>query len=279
MRTLLSLGLVLGIGIMGQGCVKQALYDAALSDIATRDADLEARASELQACRDELATTQGDLARRTNELNHCDAKTQQLATERDELVADMSAKSKEAKSLARSLDETRQAMEAMRARQSAAEERNRIYRQLLDRFRSMIDAGTLDVSIERGRLVINLKQDILFGSGSSQVETAGKQTLLDVAAALAEFPDRMFQVEGHTDNVPIATSRFPSNWELSTARATSVVKILIEGGVQPTNLSAAGYGEFQARASNDETEGKALNRRIEIVMLPSLQAVPDAETR
>ncbi len=279
MRTLLSLGLILGIGLMSQGCVKKALYESALSDIAARDSDLASRAEELQGCRTDLATTQGDLARRTNELNHCDAKTQQLASERDELVTEMSAKSKEAKSLARSLDETRQAMEEMRARQTAAEERNRIYRQLLDRFRSMIDAGTLDVSIERGRLVINLKQDILFGSGSSQVESQGKQTLLEVAAALAEFPDRMFQVEGHTDNVPIATSRFPSNWELSTARATSVVKILIEGGVQPGNLSSAGYGEFQPRASNDETEGKALNRRIEIVMLPSLQAVPDAEAR
>ena len=175
----------------------------------------------------------------------------------------MSAKSKEARLLAQSLDETRQAMEAMRARQSAAEERNRIYRQLLDRFRSMIDAGTLDVSIERGRLVINLKQDILFGSGSSQVETVGEETLLEVASALSEFPNRMFQVEGHTDNVPIATARFPSNWELSTARATSVVKILIEGSVQPGNLSAAGYGEFQARAENDSDEGKAAKRDCE----------------
>ncbi len=279
MRTFLSLGLLLVIGLMSQGCVKKALYEAALTDIADRDAELASLAEDLEGCKAELATTQGDLARRTGELNNCDAKALQLAAERDELIADMSAKSKEAKSLARSLEETRQAMEEMRARQSAAEERNRIYRQLLDRFRSMIDAGTLDVSIERGRLVINLKQDILFGSGSSQVETAGKETLLEVAAALAEFPDRMFQVEGHTDNVPIATSRFPSNWELSTARATSVVKILIEGGVQPGNLSAAGYSEFQARAENESPEGKALNRRIEIVMLPSLQAVPDAEAR
>ncbi len=279
MRTLLSLALLALVGTMGQGCVKQALYDAALSDIATRDSDLAAQAEELAACRADLATTQGDLARRTGELNDCDARALQLASDRDELVADMSQKSKEAKLLAKSLDETRQAMEAMRTRQSAAEERNRIYRQLLDRFRSMIDAGTLDVSIERGRLVINLKQDILFGSGSAKVEDAGKQTLLEVAAALAELADRMFQVEGHTDDVPISTSRFPSNWELSTARATSVVMILIEGGVQPENLSSAGYGEFQPRASNDDDDGKALNRRIEIVMLPSLQAVPDAEAR
>ena len=279
MRRFLSLGLLLLIGVMSQGCVKKALYEAALSDIAGRDAELAALAADLGGCQGDLATTQGDLARRTGELNNCDARALQLAEERDELITDMSAKSKEARLLAKSLDETRQAMEAMRARQSAAEERNRIYRQLLDRFRSMIDAGTLDVSIERGRLVINLKQDILFGSGSSQVETAGKETLLEVAAALSEFPDRMFQVEGHTDDVPIATARFPSNWELSTARATSVVKILIEGSVQPGNLSAAGYGEFQARAANDSDEGKALNRRIEIVMLPSLQAVPDAEAR
>ena len=278
MRTVLSVTLLVLVGTLGQGCVKQALYESALVDIADRDTQLAAKAAEMEGCLGDLATTQGDLARRTGELNGCDARALQMAADRDELVAQMGQKTKETKVLENSLVETKKAMEAMRARQNAAEERNRIYRQLLDRFRAMIDAGTLDVSIERGRLVINLKQDILFKSGSAEVGDEGQGTLLEVAAALAEFPDRIFQVEGHTDNVPISTARFASNWELSTARAISVVEILIEGEVQPANLSGAGYGEFQPRTSNDEDDGKALNRRIEIVMLPTVQEVPYSET-
>ena len=87
---------------------------------------------------------------------------------------------------------------------------------------------------------------------------------------LKQFSDRRFQIEGHSDNVPIKSARFPSNWELSTARALSVVHLLTEMGVTPENVSAAGFGEFRPRADNETEEGKQLNRRIEIVMLPNL---------
>ena len=75
---------------------------------------------------------------------------------------------------------------------------------------------------------------------------------------------------GHTDDVPIHTARFPSNWELSTSRALAVVHLLTDMGVTPENLSAAGFGEFRPRADNESDEGRKLNRRIEIVMLPNL---------
>jgi chemotaxis protein MotB len=77
--------------------------------------------------------------------------------------------------------------------------------------------------------------------------------------------------------VPISTAQFPSNWELSSARALSVVRVLIDAGVSPENLSGAGYGEFQPVASNDDREGRRLNRRIEIVMLPNLDVIADTE--
>jgi chemotaxis protein MotB len=124
-------------------------------------------------------------------------------------------------------------------------------------------------------MVIDLKQDILFPSGSATLSEIGIETLREVADALAEFKDRSFQVEGHTDNVPIKNDRFPSNWELSTARAVSVVKLFVERGMTPENLSAAGFGEFQPRADNAGADGRALNRRIEVVMVPDLQALPD----
>ena len=155
-------------------------------------------------------------------------------------------------------------------------ERNRIYEDVLGRFRSLIDAGRLSVSISRGRLVINLPQDILFASGSATLGRDGRQTVAEVASVLAEIEDRRFQVEGHTDNVPISTAQFPSNWELSAARALSVVKILVEQGVAPDNVSGAGYGEYHPVATNTTPDGRRLNRRIEIVMLPNLDVIAES---
>ena len=139
----------------------------------------------------------------------------------------------------------------------------------------MIDGGQLDVRIQRGRMVIDLKQDILFPSGKAVLSPLGEDTLGKVAQVLATFPKRSFQVEGHTDNVPIKTDRFSSNWELSTARAVAVVKLFVARGLSPERVSAAGYGEHQPRADNASAEGQALNRRIEVVMLPDLQSLPD----
>jgi chemotaxis protein MotB len=292
MKTRILLPLLALSVLLLPGClVKKVLYDAALTTIDEQDSELNALAEQLGSCEASLAQTRGDLDRTGADLAACDDRARKVGGERDALVAevqalreallkkgaDLTRATAEADLLSQSLEETRRAMGEMRTRQDAAEERNRIYAQLLDRFRAMIDAGTLDVSIERGRIVINLKQDILFESGSATVGAEGKQTLLEVAAALAELSDRHFQVEGHTDNVPIATARFPSNWELSTARSTSVVMILVEGGVAPTTVSAAGFGAFHPRADNETPEGKALNRRIEIIMVPDLQTLPDPD--
>ena len=94
---------------------------------------------------------------------------------------------------------------------------------------------------------------------------------------LATLADRRFQVAGHTDDVPIDTDRFPSNWELSTARALEVTRFLIGHGLKSTNVSAAGYAEFDPVASNADPHGRAKNRRIEITLQPNIDemvAVP-----
>ncbi len=290
-RVLCLLPLMTSLVLLPGCLVKKKDLDAALATIADQETELDGLAAQLDDCEASLEQCRGDLERTQGDLAACDARAADLTTARDGLAAegealrqalkkrgaDLSRLTQEADMLSQSLLETQRAMEEMRAREAAAEERNRIYAQLLDRFQEMIDAGTLDVSIEDGRIVINLKQDILFDSGDHRVGDEGKETLVEVAAALAEFPDRSFQVEGHTDDVPIQTARFPSNWELSTARSTSVVKLLIEGGVLPANVSSAGFGEFRPRADNETDEGKALNRRIEIIMVPQLQQLPDPD--
>ncbi len=148
--------------------------------------------------------------------------------------------------------------------------RNEIYAQFVNRLQSMIDGGQLTVSIDGGRIVINLPNDVLFNTGSANLNTEGKQAMMQIGEVLSQFSDRRFQVEGHTDNVPIKSARYPSNWELSTARALAVLHLQTEMGVAPENISAAGFGEFRPKADNKTEEGRRLNRRSEIVMLPNL---------
>ena len=158
----------------------------------------------------------------------------------------------------------------LRKIEAETKRRNEIYAQFVNRLQSMIDGGQLTVSIDAGRIVINLPNNVLFNSGSANLNAEGKKALAQIGDVLKQFSDRRFQIEGHSDNVPIKSARFPSNWELSTARALAVVHLLTEMGVTPENVSAAGFGEFRPRADNETEEGRQLNRRIEIVMLPNL---------
>lgn len=156
-----------------------------------------------------------------------------------------------------------------------AKKRLEMFQNMLAKFKSLIEAGKLKVKIRDGKMVLELPSAVLFPSGSAVLSEEGQATLAEVAPVLSSIPDREFQIVGHTDNVPIKTKKFPSNWELSTARAVSVVKFLQEHGVSPEQISAGGYSEYKPVADNETTEGKAENRRIEIVVMPNLEELPD----
>ena len=128
--------------------------------------------------------------------------------------------------------------------------------------------------VRDGRMIIALESDVLFDSGKTVIKPAGQTALAKVAQVLAGITDRKYQVAGHTDDVPIHSARFPSNWQLSTSRAVEVVNFLITSGMKAQQLSAAGYGEFDPVAPNDTPENRALNRRIEIVLEPNLADLP-----
>ncbi|NJK89848.1 MAG: OmpA family protein, partial [Myxococcales bacterium] len=136
----------------------------------------------------------------------------------------------------------------------------------------MIDAGQLEVVRRDGRMMLKLPDEILFPSGSKQLKKGGRDALIQVASVLQEVgSDRQFLVAGHTDNVPVKRGgRFKNNWELSTARATTVVDLMVEQGVAPNQLAAAGYGEFDPIASNDSAEDRQKNRRLEIILMPRI---------
>ena len=124
------------------------------------------------------------------------------------------------------------------------------------------------VSTPRG-IVISLPEAGSFPPGRADLSPAVEEVMRSLAATLRGVP-RALRIEGHTDDVPIRTAMFASNWELSTARATRVLQFLIEdGAIDPTRLSAAGYGQYQPRLANDSAEARARNRRVDIVVLPS----------
>jgi chemotaxis protein MotB len=153
------------------------------------------------------------------------------------------------------------------------------HQSLEDEMRSALESKDVTISQLQGRLTVNILDRILFDSGEADLKPAGAAVLRKVAAILAQHTNLMVHVVGHTDNVPIrasARSRFPSNWELSTARATAAVRFLTENaGVDPRRLGAVGYGEFRPVADNSTAEGRARNRRIAITILSEEMAGAD----
>jgi chemotaxis protein MotB len=127
--------------------------------------------------------------------------------------------------------------------------------------------GKIVVSQEEDGISIRLADNLIFPTASADIRPDALP-LLDIAAAVINELDREVRVEGHTDNVPVTTERYASNWELSSARATAVLRYLVDDGdVDPTTVFAAGYGEFRPVASNLTPEGRALNRRADLVIL------------
>jgi chemotaxis protein MotB len=133
------------------------------------------------------------------------------------------------------------------------------------------NSDELSVEIKDGKVYVSMTDKLLFKSGSASVEAKGKEAIKVLADVLNKNQDIDILVEGHTDNVPIHTAIYQDNWDLSVARATSIVRILTtEYKITPTRLTASGRGEFSPRALNETTQGKARNRRTEIILSPKL---------
>jgi chemotaxis protein MotB len=218
--------------------------------------DLEqARASDSASAQEEIAKLQQQAA-------SMEAEAAQLAKEREQL-------SQEQARLAATLDRERAAKEA---KEAEIKRLTRTQEELSKSLQDEISKGNITVQQVRDRLTINLVDQVLFDSGQTEVKPAGQKVLKQVSDLLKTVTDKQIRIEGHTDNVPISVklqSRYKTNWELSTARATAVVRYLIDqDGVDPRQLSAAGYADTQPVASNDTEKGRSANRRIEIVLYP-----------
>lgn len=158
-------------------------------------------------------------------------------------------------------------LEAQRLREQKEFEDAR--RMMESQLRSEIDGDKISLRLDEAGLAIILSDDILFDSGKADVKAKAYPVLDYLIKVINEkVPSKNIGVTGHTDNVPIKFSGWKSNWELGSARATNVLYYLENNGISPKRLSATGYGEHRPIASNDTAEGRAKNRRVEIVILP-----------
>lgn len=139
----------------------------------------------------------------------------------------------------------------------------------------------VDLEIEARGLIIRFPDNVLFDSGSADIKKEALDSLTAIGSVLdkKEYQSSSIRVEGHTDNVPISTAKYPSNWELSTARSTNVIKYLISNvSIDPNRLAASGYGEYHPIASNADNVGKAKNRRVDIVVLSTLETSTEPQS-
>lgn len=134
-----------------------------------------------------------------------------------------------------------------------------------------MDDQDIQINVEKGVVFVSISDNLLFGSGQYQLTDRAKEVLGKVAKVIKAKPDFEFMVEGHTDNVPISKDCFEDNWDLSTKRATSVVRVLQnEYNVEPSRMVAAGRGEYVPLESNEDKLGRSRNRRTKIIVLPKL---------
>jgi chemotaxis protein MotB len=183
-----------------------------------------------------------------------------LRTERDTLRTERDALRSRETELSSAVAERDARIAAMRAMQESLEEQ----------LRGEIASGDVTIEQSDGRIAVRLADQILFAPGHAELSERGRAVIRRVSVSLARMQDRMIQVEGHTDSTPLAgeaLQRFPSNWELSTARATTVVRFLSEEtGLPGERLIAAGFGEFRPVADNATAAGRRRNRRIELTL-------------
>lgn len=192
----------------------------------------------------------------------------------NELNGKLGIANTERSALEGSMADMKKALEEMQKRKLETEKRLGEFRELTNKFGKLVNAGKLSVKVVNGRMVVALSTDILFSSGSAKLSSEGTTAIKEVAALLKGLEGRNFQIEGHSDNVPIKTSVYPSNWELASARALTVVKTMLDAGLPAERISAASYADTQPIATNDNPEGRTQNRRIAITIMPDLSGLP-----
>lgn len=272
------------------GCVMKSDYTARLVDIDNLKKDVSSRDDRINKLEADKKALESELAKLKKDLEDLQKQNKALSDDnaglnsllkakKDELSAQISAlrdqiverdKAVNAKELeVQAL--RREKEQALQEKERSIAELKKTYNSLVGEMNEEIKKGEITITQLKDKLSVNMVEKILFDSGSAEIKKDGKKVIDRVAEILAKVTNKQIRVEGYTDNVPISPRlavKFPTNWELSTARATTVARHLQDKGIDPKLLSAAGYSEYRPVAPNDSDEGRAKNRRIEISLIP-----------
>ena len=270
----------LAVALLLAGCVSSSTHELVVKESEARKLEIEKAAKEKETAGEETARLKKEAAalnERLDELSNKGIMTSQeietLKVERERLSESDTAKAGEIDYLKREVERLQvKAGEISEEKETEITGIKSAYDNLVKEMEKEIEKGEIKITQAVDRLSVNLVEKVLFDSGEAEVKPGGLNVLKRVGDILKNVKDKQIRVEGHTDNVRIGAKireRFPSNWELSTARATNVVRYLQDKvGLEPRLLSAAGFSAYKPVTSNETTEGRAQNRRIEIVLLP-----------
>ena len=240
----------LAAALVASGCVSTGTFEKMQAEKNGEIATLQQQTAALQQEKTSLETLKADLEKQRAALEEEKSALEQQNTASRQQVG--------------SLQQQKDALLA------ASQQRQQQYDALVKRLSNEVEKGQLQVKQYQNMLSVDLAEQIFFDSGRATLKPGGKEILKKVGEALKGYDNKIIRVVGHTDNVPIAKAlqdKFPSNWELSVARATTVVRFLQDVGVPPERMVASGRGEYDPVASNDTEEGKQKNRRIEIMLI------------
>jgi chemotaxis protein MotB len=224
--------------VVGAGCVTSGKYEKAAKDAVDAAARAEEASAKAAACETKAAALQKDLA---------DAQQQ--------LAAATKAK-----------DELQVQAASLAEQKGALEAKSKQYEQLAGQLQGQIKAGQIEISELKGKMTVKLKDKVLFPSGSAKLNKDGQAALDAVAGVFKDMQGKNVIVAGYTDDVPTSGGAYKDNWDLSSARAISVVRYLASKGVPPQMLGAAGFSQFRPIVANDSAASRSLNRRIEIAL-------------
>jgi chemotaxis protein MotB len=234
----------------------------------------EVLAKQNDALRKERDSLKADLAERTQQrdklatdFDYVTGQLNRATMDREEVRRKVSALEKENAELVRVAQSKEEQVEQVKKASST-------YQDLLEKMKVEVERGEVTIQELKGKLSVNLVDSILFESGRAEVKQGGEEILAKVVSTLTEVRDKVIRIEGHTDNVAIAgalAKRYPTNWELSAARAINVARFLQGQGVPTDRLSAVAYGEWKPVGDNATPEGRAKNRRIEISLVDKEQ--------
>jgi chemotaxis protein MotB len=275
-RSLGLLAVAAALLVLG-GCVaksdylrKQAEADALSRDVAALTTENQGLRERISGIEERFNGLQAEKERLTAERNDLDARLNTLKEETNRTIEEQRNRNTELEGDKQMLGESIALLK--KSKEAEVKTVSKTYEELLTEMKGEIEQGQIAITELQGKLTVDVLDKILFDSGQAEVKPEGLAVLKRVVEILMTVTDKVIRIEGHTDNIPIAgtlAKRYPTNWELSAARALNVTRYLEKEGIDPSILSAAAFGEYQPVAENDTPEGRAKNRRIAIILLPT----------